>query len=179
MVALAWKETRRDGTQVFVRPIGANDRRLERSFIEGMSRGARRFRFLETMRSPSPALLTQLTAINPATDVALVALLATPGPVTEIGVARFSAQGDGLDCEFAIAVGDAWQRKGLGLLLMRHLTHAARQRGITSMHATSACDNDAMRRLAERLGRRRLRDQQHGVQVVYRTELPLHPTADV
>ena len=173
------KETLRDGTQVVVRPIRASDRELDRSFIEGMSPDARHFRFLETMKSPSPALLTQLTVIDPATDVAFVALLAEPGEATEIGVARFSAQPDGSDCEFAIAVGDAWQRKGLGLLLMHRLTQAAQERGIAAMHAISASDNGAMRGLAERLGLRRTRHPQDGAQVVYRSALPLHPAADV
>ncbi len=174
-----WKETLRDGTQVLVRPIGADDRELERSFIEGMSPAARRFRFLETMKSPSPALLTQLTAIDPATDVAFVALLAEPGEATEIGVARFSAHVDGSDCAFAIAVGDDWQRKGLGTLLMQHLTHAAQARGIAAMHAISASNNDAMRGLAERLGLGRTRDPEDDAQVVYRTALPSHPAAAV
>lgn len=144
-----------------------------------MSPAARRFRFLGTMKTPSPALLTQLTAINPATDVAFVALLAESASATQIGVARFSAQADGSDCEFAIAVGDAWQRKGLGTLLMHHLTHAAQARGIAAMHAISAPDNDAMRGLAECLGLRRTRDPEDYAQVVYRTALPSHPAAGV
>ena len=82
---LAWSETLRDGTQVLVRPLRADDRELERSFIEGMSPAERRFPFLDTMKSPSPALLTQLTVIDPATDVALVALLATVDAATPTG----------------------------------------------------------------------------------------------
>lgn len=176
---VGWKETLNDGTQILVRPIDTDDRELERSFIEGLSPGARRFRFLDTMKSPSPALLTQLTVLDPATDVAFLALLGKPGAATEIGAARFSALADGTDCEFAIAVGDAWQRKGLGTLLMQRLTQAAQQRGIAAMHAMSACDNDAMRGLAERLGLRRTHDPMDGAQVVYRTALPSHPTAAV
>ncbi|MEO7129470.1 MAG: hypothetical protein ABI040_11520 [Rhodoferax sp.] len=43
--------------------------------------------------------MTQLTAINPATDVAFVALLAESARPTEIGGAQFSAQVDGSNCE--------------------------------------------------------------------------------
>ena len=169
---LPWVETLRDGTLVLVRPISADDRALERTFIEEMSPVSRHFRFFDTMTSPSPALLTLLTAIDPETDVAFVALLAQPGSATEIGVARFSAQADRSDCEFAITVGDAWQKKGLGTLLMRRLIHAAQERGIAAMHAISASDNDAMRRLAEPLGLRRTCDPEDGAQVVYRIALP-------
>lgn len=154
-----WKGTLRDGTPILGRPIGAGDRDLERSFIDGMSSVARRFHFLDTMKSLSATLLAPLTVMDPAMDVAFVVLLAEAGATTEIGVARFSAQADGSDCELAIAVGDAWQRKGLGTLLMHHLTCAAQERGIAEMHAISASDNDPMRGLPECLGMRRMRDR--------------------
>lgn len=173
-LSVEWKETLRDGTQVVIRPMSASDRELERSFIETMSPDARRFRFLDTMKSPSPALLTQLTAIDPATDFALIALLVQPGSAqaTEVGVARFSANADGSDCEFAIAVADAWQRRGLGTLLTHRVMLAAEERGIAAMHAISAPDNAAMRGLGESLGFRRVFDPDGGLQVIYRTELP-------
>ena len=142
-----------------------------------MSPVSRHFRFLDTMTSPSPALMMQLTTIDPATDVAFVALLAQPGSATEIGVARFSAQADGSDCEFAIAVGDTWQGKGLGTRSCTVLSIQRRNRGIAAMHAISASDNDTMRRLAEPLGLQRTRDAEDGAQVVYRIALPALPPA--
>ncbi|MEO8922455.1 MAG: GNAT family N-acetyltransferase [Caldimonas sp.] len=161
-----------------MRPISAEDRERERAFIENMSPVSRRFRFLDTMKSPSAALLTQLTDIDPATDVAFVALLARSSSATEIGVARFSARADGSGCEFAIAVGDAWQRKGLGTLLMHRLIQAAQERGIAAMHAISASDNEGMRRLAEPLGLLRMRDPEDDAQVVYRIALPSMPARE-
>lgn len=68
-------EVLRDGTRVLIRPIRARDIELERRFIEGLSPTSRRFRFLESMSSPSEALLKQLTLINPSTDAAYVAVL--------------------------------------------------------------------------------------------------------
>jgi hypothetical protein len=58
--------TLHDGTHVLVRPIHAEDIALERRFIEALSPSSRRYRFLETMRSPSEALLQQMIHINPA-----------------------------------------------------------------------------------------------------------------
>lgn len=109
---VGWNETLRDSTQILVRPISADDRELERSFNENMSPVARRFRFLDTMKSPSQALSTRLTVVDLATKVVFMSLLAASGSAqaTEIGVARFSARADGSDCEYAIAIGDAWQK---------------------------------------------------------------------
>jgi hypothetical protein len=53
---VGWKEMLPDGTQVFMGPISAGERELERSFIENTSPGARHLRFLDTMKSPSPVL---------------------------------------------------------------------------------------------------------------------------
>lgn len=76
----------RCGDRIFIRPIRVGDIDLERTFIEGLSIASRRFRFLESMSSPSPALLKQLTSINPATDVAYVAV--RDGDASDLRAAR-------------------------------------------------------------------------------------------
>ncbi len=161
----------RDGTRVHVRAIHPADIELERRFLESLSSASRRFRFLDTMNSPSEALLKQMTAIDPATDAAFVALLGTGDQTREIGVARFSAQADGDDCEFAVTVADTWQRKGLGTLLMQRLIEVARTRGIKKMHSSDAADNDLMREFAERLHFRHQRDPDDAKLVLYSLRL--------
>ena len=166
-----WIEVLRNGTHVVIRPIHKQDVELERRFIEGLSPRSRHFRFLEAMRSPSEALLRQLTAIDPSTDAAYVALIAVGAEKREIGVARFSAQPDGKDCEFAITVSDEWQHKGLGTLMMQHLIAVARARGIESMYSSDASDNDLMRKFAEHLHFQHRRDPKDGTQVLYTVDL--------
>lgn len=163
--------TLRDGTRVQVRPIHAEDIELERSFIEALSPASRRYRFLETMRAPSAALLKQMTDIDSATDIAFVALLGSGEQTQEIGVARFSARPDGQDCEFAVTVADAWQHKGLGTLLMHGLIGAAKSRGIKTMHSSDAADNDLMRKFAEHLHFRHARDPDDAALVLYSVDL--------
>lgn len=140
-----------DGTRVVTRPIRTEDVALERRFIEALSPAARRYRFLETMRSPSDALLNLMTNINPATDVAYVAVLGADAAEVEIGVGRFSALADGRNCEFAVTVADEWQNKGLGTFLMERLIAVARARGIHTMFSSDASDNTRMRQFAEHL----------------------------
>jgi GNAT superfamily N-acetyltransferase len=166
-----WTEVLRDGTRVSVRPIHALDAELERRFIEGLSPQSRRFRFLEAMKSPSDALLKQMTQIDPTTDAAYVALLGSGSAEREIGVARFSARPDGNDCEFAVTVSDEWQHKGLGSALMRRLIETARGRGIESMHSSDAADNEAMRKFADHLKFRHERDPDDARQVLYSVDL--------
>lgn len=164
-------ETLRDGTQAVIRPIHKQDIELERRFIETLSPRSRRFRFLSSINSPRETLLQQLTDINPDTDAAFVALITVDAEQREIGVARFSAQPDGKDCEFAVTVSDEWQNKGLGSLLMKRLIAVARARGIESMHSSDASDNDMMRNFAEHLHFDHRRDPEDATQVLYSVNL--------
>jgi hypothetical protein len=79
---------------------------VERRFIEGLSPQSRRFQFLDAMKSPSDALLKQMTQIDPTTDAAYLALLGSGTGEREIGVARFIARPNGNDCEFVVTVTD-------------------------------------------------------------------------
>ena len=160
-------EVLNDGTHVLVRAIHPDDLELERRFIEALSPKSRRFRFLETMRVPSAALLKQMTVIDPLTDAAYVALLRTGAQATEIGVARFSAQADGQDCEFAVTVSDEWQNKGLGTLLMHRLIEVAKARGIKTMHSSDAADNTRMRQFADHLHFEHRRDPDDSTLILY------------
>ena len=166
-----WVEKLRDGTLVMIRPIHKEDLELERSFIDGLSPRSRRFRFLDTIKAPSETLLKQLTAINQLTDAAYVALIAVGAEKREIGVARLSARPDGKECEFAVTVSDAWQGKGLGTLLMKHLMDVARARGIQSMYSSDASDNDLMRKFAAHLHLSHARDPEDSAQVLYSLDL--------
>jgi GNAT superfamily N-acetyltransferase len=164
-------EVLNDGTHVTVRAIHPDDIELERRFIEGLSPKSRRFRFLESMQTPSAALLKQMTVINPPTDAAFVALLGAGAQATEIGVGRFSAQADGQDCEFAVTVSDAWQNKGLGTLLMQRLIDVAKSRGIKVMHSRDAADNTRMRQFADHLHFEHRRDPDDSTLVLYSVDL--------
>lgn len=165
------QEALNDGTCVRIRPIHAQDGALERRFIEALSPASRRFRFLDTMLSPSEALLKQMINVDQSRDAAFVAVIEVDGSESEIGVARFYATPAGHDCEFAVTVADAWQMKGLGTLLFKRLIEIARSRGITQLHSSDAADNTAMRKFAEHLNFKHARDPEDGTRVLYSIDL--------
>ncbi len=159
-------ETLRDGSCITLRPISKADIGLERQFIEGLSAQARRFRFLCSIRTPSDALLKQLTDIDNTRDAALIALADEAGLQKEVGVARFSAAPDGR-AEVAVAVSDDWRNKGLGTMLMKRLIQIARDRGIKALYSIDAPENEAMRELAAYLGFERRTDPDNATQVIH------------
>lgn len=149
---LKWKHELRDGTRVLIRPIRGADEALEREFVERLSPESRRYRFLGTIKSPSPELLRQFVHPELKHGVAFIALIGAGAHKQEIGVCRYSASADEASCECAVAVSDEWQGKGLATILMQHLIDTARLRGIKRMYAIAASDNKHMRELAEHLG---------------------------
>ena len=71
-----------------------------------------------------------------------VALAHDSGALREVGVSRCSASGDAQHCECAVTVADHWQHRGLGTLLMRHLSDTARCHGFRQMFSLDAVANE-------------------------------------
>ncbi|WP_439849737.1 GNAT family N-acetyltransferase [Pseudomonas syringae] len=165
-----WVAPLNDGTHVLIRPLKTEDRAREFAFIKNLSSESRHFRFLVTMQEPGEPLLDQLMDIDYQQRMAYIALHMDDGLLTEIGVARYAAD-DSEQCESAIAVADAWQRKGLGKQLMGHLIDAARLNGFQHMTSMDAASNSHMRHLARSLGFTSGGDPLDATQVVYRLRL--------
>jgi acetyltransferase len=151
-VELVRSWTLRDGTRVVIRPIRPEDRQIERDFVHNLSNESRYFRFFNAVRDLSETALTRFTQVDYDKDLALIAVISENGRETQIGVARYSVNPDGRSCEFAIAVADAWQRKGIGSKLMRSLMDAARRRGLETMEGWVLSGNTRMLALADGLG---------------------------
>lgn len=162
-----WDEILRNGERLLIRPIRKRDLGLERNFFERLSPRSRRFRFLDTIKSPSEALLKQLADIDPFRDLALIALTVGRTTEQEIGVARLCADVDGRSCDVAVTISDEWRRLGVGTVLMRHLVDGALARGIVAMHSVGAANNEPMRGFAHHLGFRRRIDPDDSTKVVH------------
>lgn len=100
-------------------------------------------RFMAPIR-PSEMLTKRLLNIDHCRREAMIAVDADG----IAGVVRFAPSGE--STEVAIVIADAWQRKGLGTLLMTRLAHVARARGIATFHATMLAENRAARQFLER-----------------------------
>jgi acetyltransferase len=141
-----------DGTPYRVRPIDAGDVERERAFIVNLSPQSRYQRLMYTLIEPSPAFVAQLVDIDGHRNMALVALTGAVADESIIAVARYAADDNGLDCEFAVAVADAWQCRGIGTTLTKLLFEHAAREGFRSIYGNVLADNPRMLALAEWLG---------------------------
>lgn len=139
------------GREVTIRPIRGDDGARLAAAHERLSPDTRYRRFLAAKPRLTEDEIRYLTEVDGRDHVALVAT--APGdPERILGVGRFiRSQDDPASAEFAIVVGDHYQRDGLGTELVTRLADAAIQRGISRFTATVLADNEAVHRLLRRL----------------------------
>ena len=119
-----------------------------------MSRDSIQKRFLGPKPSLTAAELRYLTEVDGKDHYAIVAVLA--GEEEQIvAVARYvRLVPGGPDAEAAITVCDDQQGKGLGSLLARLISDAARERGVKRLTASIASDNRPALKLMAQIDRR-------------------------
>jgi acetyltransferase len=138
----------RDGRTVRVRPIRPEDAARELRFFERLSDRSRFQRFMQYVRELSPRMLARFTQLDYDRELALVALW--EGEFVAVG--RYAPNADGETAEFALAVADAWQGKGLGHALLERLCDAARGAGYRALYGHILDANREMLELAHHLG---------------------------
>jgi acetyltransferase len=147
-----------DGRSVRVRPVRPDDEAGERDFVDTLSPLSRYLRFHYGAVELPPALLHQMTHVDPDHQRAWVALAEGEGRPAIVADARYVLQADGRSAEFALAVADAWQGSGLGRRLIDRLIDEARRQGLAELVGDVLRSNTRMIRMMRRLGGRFVRD---------------------
>jgi acetyltransferase len=145
-------EETRTGEKLFIRPIQPEDAPLLVELFDTLSPTTIYFRFFRHVRSLTPEMLTRFTQIDYDREIALIALPEDPKKEKILGVSRIISHPDGRDAEFAIVIGDPWQGKGIGAVLLLNALRIAKQQGIEKVWGTVLPDNLYMRKLGRRLG---------------------------
>ena len=141
-----------DGREATLRPIAPDDFAIESAFLDSLSMETSYNRLFST-RHPSPDEIRRWTDIDASREVALIVTARdADGEEAMLAVGRAVHDDDGLGAEFALLVGDASKRLGLGRRLLETLIAASRARGVRELHGTTLSTNVAMLGLAHRLG---------------------------
>jgi len=166
----------RDGSSIHIRAIRADDKdRLQRHF-HALGFDSVRFRFLGAKKDLTPQELRYFTELDFARHVGLVALRRHDGAEEFIGVGRYiCAEDDQRRAEFALAVVDAWQGRGVGTLLMEHLARIAAAEGVERFEAEILATNRKMFDVVIALGFRVDESSRAGVVHAW---FPIEPTLE-
>ena len=160
----------RDGSEVLIRRITPADAPMLAEGFQRLSRESRQLRFLTAKSQLSVRELRYLTDVDGHEHEALGAL----DPVTGegVGVARFARlEQGGRVADVAVTVADAWQRRGLGTLLLEALTDRARAEGITRYTALVSGENRAALQLLRSLGAHVRHSNSHAGAVEYEIDI--------
>ena len=168
----AWKDYAadgilRDGTSVHIRAIRPGDRdELVRGFAE-LSREAVYFRFFRVKQRLTEEELRAFTELDFTARGALVATRRIGDTERIIASARYAvtdrAPMPPHRAEVAFTVGDAFQGRGLGTLLLEHLVVIARANGVTEFEADVLGENNRMLSVFAKSGFRVKRSLADGV----------------
>lgn len=137
------RETLRDGDAILIRAIRPEDKDRLREHAHGLSRESVYHRFFGYKRDLTERDLQQFTELDFDHSVGLAAVLIENGHEMIVGVGRYirmSAE----RAELAFTVVDNHQGRGIGTLLLAHLSRIAKSNGITEFAGDVMGDNTHM-----------------------------------
>ena len=145
-----------DGSAFLIRPIRPEDEPLLVAFHRELTEEtvySRYFQYLGLSQRTAHERLTRVCFNDYDREIALVAeVAAEDGSRRIVAIGRLSKDHALPSAEFAILVGDAWQRRGLGAELLRRLVQIGRDEGLSLIWAEMLAGNSGMRRTATAAG---------------------------
>jgi RimJ/RimL family protein N-acetyltransferase len=143
-----------DGRALALREVAPDDTLMIARLIRDLSERSRRMRYL--VASPSPELARReairIASDRTADDTALVVTTHDGGDETAVALGELWTNPAQRRGELAIIVRDAYQRLGIGTILLSTLVRAARAQGLRTVHATTLAGNRSLSRLLRRAG---------------------------
>ena len=134
------EERLRDGIHLHVRPIRSTDGTAMSAFHENLSPRSVYRRFFFAHPHLSPGEVERFTTVDYVNRMAFVAVDGD----RIVGVGRYERLAGTDQAEVAFVVTDAYQRRGIGSVLLDHLADAARTRGIAGFMAQTLSENRDM-----------------------------------
>ena len=150
----AW--TMKDGRQVIIRPIKAEDEMLMQGFHSSLSDRTVYMRYLSPMmlsKRITHERLARMTHNDYDREIALIVEGEEKGERAIFGVARLSKlRGTNKEARFTMLISDRYQGQGLGKELTKRIIQIGRNEKIKSIIALMSSENKAMHSLCQAVG---------------------------
>jgi GNAT superfamily N-acetyltransferase len=151
-----------DGAAIRIRAIRPDDQERLHEHFRGLGEQSVYFRFMGMKRDLTPDDLKRLTELDFKNHVGLAATVTEDGRERFIGVGRYICGSDQRRAEVAFAILDEFQGRGIGTLLLKHLSIIADANGIAEFEADVLCDNRQMLEVFDHSGFKRSRSLDSG-----------------
>jgi GNAT superfamily N-acetyltransferase len=160
-------EVSKDGVKVVVRPVRMSDESALQSLFYSLSSESSRQRFMAHRSAYPHEEMQRLVDTDYVETFGLVAIAPEAGEV--IAMTRYDMDPATHFGDIAFAVRDAWQHRGIGSFLMRHMVTAARAHGLRGLSADVLAGNRGMLMIFQQSG---LLVQSQFDGAVYHLEMP-------
>lgn len=135
-----------DGKRVRLRLLTGGDTRLWMEFVNSCSSESLWHRFL-TSFTATPERAERFCNVDPEKEVAIAAEISENGKRKLIAVARLILCDHREEVEYAVIVGDTWQRRTLGRILSERCVEVAKLLGISVVNAEVLRENFPMAKI--------------------------------
>lgn len=140
----------KDGTEIKLRPIKPEDEFLWLDMFKSFSEESVRFRFFRLIKDTPHEMRTRYCNIDYDREIGIVAELNEGGKRRFLGVTRIiKTPGSDEEAEFALIVGDEWQRRGLGSVFVDYTLEVAKDKGLSKITGVVLKDNIPMMTLCK------------------------------
>jgi acetyltransferase len=144
--------TLKDGTVVLLRPIRPEDEPLILELFNTFSQKSIINRFFHFLKVSTHEQVVRFTQIDYNREVAIIAVCQPPGRERILGIGQVLFEPRGEKSEFAVIVGDPWQGKGLGRILIDSCISIAKEKGARFLWGDVIPENRPMINLFKRTG---------------------------
>jgi len=158
------KITLKNGQQILIRPITAEDEARHLIFDNSLSKEDRYKRYFSQRGSMSHEEMATLTQIDYEREMAFIALrLDQNSELETLAVIRATTDPDNIDAEFGMIISSELQGMGLGSILLKKLISYQQSKGTKYLTAITMLSNVGMAKLAKKLGFEIERDIEDGI----------------
>jgi GNAT superfamily N-acetyltransferase len=137
----------RTGLPLFLRPVKINDEELIKSFLYSLSDKSIYTRFFANVMHMPHNILQKYVIIDYSKEMLILAVMERQGMEEIVGMSQYVIDADTHTASVSFLVGDAWQNRGIGIVLLEYLTEIAKKEGLLGFSAMVLAENKHMIRL--------------------------------
>jgi acyl-CoA hydrolase/GNAT superfamily N-acetyltransferase len=141
-----------DGTQIVYRPIHPTDEPRMRDLFYKLSEQSKFYRFMGHLKRVPRSQIEDFVYVDHRNEVCIVGVLPSAAGDEIIAVGNYYLDPKTNRAEVAFTVADAWQRRGIGTFMLKHLVRMARRNGISGFTAEVLVENKGMQTVFNRSG---------------------------
>ncbi len=145
-------KTTKSGLEIFLRPVKISDESLLKDFVYSLSDKSLYFRFSSKRKDMPHERLQELMAIDNTKGLLLLAVTRREESEQVVGIGQYHLSENDYSAEFAFAIRENYQNKGIGTVLLSYLIYIARKNGLLSFACTVHMDNRPAVFLLKKMG---------------------------